>query len=243
MAAPGLVQLFAFGAVWLTIAIRLFRVLIVSRPTFTVLAPVPFSITVPLAVFQLSGNRFSSVVWQTLPSPFQGAPVLPHEKLTTLASQSTARAARSRQRDHAELPILRPLEPAVLRLREKPDRVLTIGRRTCAPAAGRVCPITRSVRPPRVRLALRRAIVVGLPVAAGGAGCPRPGRDAPLGGPVIPATGIAGFASSCDGRTDGTTTEVRPHSSLGYLTPAEFKAQPRADGDDGGRSPTDAGSR
>ena len=32
--------------------------------------------------------------------------------------------------------------------------------------------------------------------------------------------------------------EVRPHSSLGYLTPAEFKAQQRADGDDGGRSPT-----
>ena len=37
-----------------------------------------------------------------------------------------------------------------------------------------------------MRLALRRAIVVGLPVAAGGAGCPRPGRDAPLGGPVSP---------------------------------------------------------
>ena len=42
------------------------------------------------------------------------------------------------------------------------------GRRTRAPAAGRVCPITRSVRPPRVRRALGRAIDVGLPVAAGG---------------------------------------------------------------------------
>ena len=31
--------------------------------------------------------------------------------------------------------------------------------------------------------------------------------------------------------------DVRPHSSLGYLTPAEFKAQLRAGSDDGGRSP------
>ena len=31
--------------------------------------------------------------------------------------------------------------------------------------------------------------------------------------------------------------EVRPHSSLGYLTPAECKAQLRAGSDDGGRSP------
>ena len=31
--------------------------------------------------------------------------------------------------------------------------------------------------------------------------------------------------------------EVRPHSSLGYLTPAEFTAQLRAGSDDGGRSP------
>ena len=31
--------------------------------------------------------------------------------------------------------------------------------------------------------------------------------------------------------------EVRPHSSLGYLTPAEFKAQLRTRSDDGGRSP------
>ena len=31
--------------------------------------------------------------------------------------------------------------------------------------------------------------------------------------------------------------EVRPHSSLGYLTPAEFTAQLSAGSDDGGRSP------
>ena len=31
--------------------------------------------------------------------------------------------------------------------------------------------------------------------------------------------------------------EVRPHSSLGFLTPAEFKAQLGAGSDDGGRSP------
>ncbi len=30
--------------------------------------------------------------------------------------------------------------------------------------------------------------------------------------------------------------EVRPHSSLGYLTPAEFTAQLRAGSDDGGRA-------
>ena len=40
------------------------------------------------------------------------------------------------------------------------------GRRTRAPAAGRVDPITRAVRPPRVRRALGRAIDVGLPGAA-----------------------------------------------------------------------------
>ena len=35
-------------------------------------------------------------------------------------------------------------------------------------------------------------------------------------------------------------TEVRPHSSLGYLTPAEFQAQLRAGSDDGGRPSTGA---
>ena len=33
--------------------------------------------------------------------------------------------------------------------------------------------------------------------------------------------------------------EVRPHSSLAYLTPAEFKAQQIADLDEGGRSPAE----
>ena len=37
--------------------------------------------------------------------------------------------------------------------------------------------------------------------------------------------------------------EVRPHSSLDYLTPAEFKAQLGAGSNGGGRSPGDAGSR
>ena len=60
------------------------------------------------------------------------------------------------------------------------------GRRTRAPAAGRVSPITRSVRPPRVRRTLGGAVDLGLSVAAGGAGCPRSDRDAPLGGPVSP---------------------------------------------------------
>jgi len=31
--------------------------------------------------------------------------------------------------------------------------------------------------------------------------------------------------------------EVRPHSSLGYLTPAEYKGKHLADPKDGGRSP------
>lgn len=33
--------------------------------------------------------------------------------------------------------------------------------------------------------------------------------------------------------------EVRPHSSLGYLTPVEFKAQQLADLDEGGRPPAE----
>ena len=57
-------------------------------------------------------------------------------------------------------------------------------------------PITRSVRPPRVRRALGGAVDLGLPVAAGGAGCPGAGRDASFGGPVTRATGIVGFGSS-----------------------------------------------
>ena len=69
------------------------------------------------------------------------------------------------------------------------------GRRTCAPAAGRVCPVTRSVRPPRVRLALRRTIVVGLPVAAWRCGTRPPWPRCAAWRPSIPATGIAGSGS------------------------------------------------
>ena len=58
------------------------------------------------------------------------------------------------------------------------------GRRTRAPAAGRVCTCTRSVGSPRVRLALRRTVHAGLPVAAGRPGCPGAGRDASSGGAV-----------------------------------------------------------
>ena len=84
------------------------------------------------------------------------------------------------------------------------------GRRTRAPAAGRVCSIARPVRPPRVRRTLGRAIDVGLPVAAGGAGCPRPGRDAPLGGPV---SSLWVSPDSNLPETGGTRDEPRPHAS------------------------------
>ena len=40
------------------------------------------------------------------------------------------------------------------------------GRRTCAPAAGRVCAPTRTVEPPRVRRVIRRAVDARLPVAS-----------------------------------------------------------------------------
>ena len=53
------------------------------------------------------------------------------------------------------------------------------GRRTRAPSAGRVDPITRAVRPSRVRRALGRAIDVGLSGSAGGAGRLRRGRRPP----------------------------------------------------------------
>ena len=70
------------------------------------------------------------------------------------------------------------------------------GRRTRAPAAGRVCSIARPVRPPRVRRTLGRAIDVGLPVAAGGAGMPPPWPRCAAWRPSILAMGIAGFESS-----------------------------------------------
>jgi putative transposase len=64
------------------------------------------------------------------------------------------------------------------------------GRRTPAPAAGRVCPIGRSVEPPRVRLALRRAIDPLLAVPARHAGRAGRGGDAPPGG-AVPAVRVS----------------------------------------------------
>jgi putative transposase len=58
------------------------------------------------------------------------------------------------------------------------------GRRTRAPAAGRVCPDARLVGPPRVRLTLRGSFDPGLSIAARGAGRASRGRDASLGRPV-----------------------------------------------------------
>src|SRR5262245_34410585 len=58
------------------------------------------------------------------------------------------------------------------------------GRRTRAPAPGRVCPIARSVVSPRVRPAHGGAIDAGVCVAACRAGCSRGGGDAALGGAV-----------------------------------------------------------
>jgi putative transposase len=60
------------------------------------------------------------------------------------------------------------------------------GRRTRAPAAGCVCTDARPVEPPRVRLALGRAVYAGIHVAPGGAGRARRGRDADAGGAVSP---------------------------------------------------------
>ena len=68
---------------------------------------------------------------------------------------------------------------------------------------GRVYPITRSVRPPRVRRALGGTVDVGLPVATGRAGCPGAGRDASFGGPVPRVTDIGGFGFSFDGKAMG----------------------------------------
>ena len=85
------------------------------------------------------------------------------------------------------------------------------GGRTRAPAAGRVYPITRSVRPPRVRRALGGTVGVGLPVAPGRAGCPGAGREASYGGPV-PALRVSSdsdFPSTgrpCDEPRSGPST-------------------------------------
>ena len=45
------------------------------------------------------------------------------------------------------------------------------GRRTCAPAAGRVCAPTRAVEPPGVRRVVRRAVDTGLRVSSPAARC------------------------------------------------------------------------
>ena len=58
------------------------------------------------------------------------------------------------------------------------------GRRTCAPAAGRVCAPTRAVEPPRVRRVIRRAVDTRLPVAAPAARCAGPGGHARARGAV-----------------------------------------------------------
>ena len=58
------------------------------------------------------------------------------------------------------------------------------GRRTPAPAAGRVCTLARAVRPPGVRRARRRPVDTRLPIASGGPGCPAAGRHASAGGAV-----------------------------------------------------------
>ncbi len=52
------------------------------------------------------------------------------------------------------------------------------GRRTCAPAAGRVRTTTRAVEPPRVRLVIGRPVDAGVPVSPGGTRCTRGGRHA-----------------------------------------------------------------
>ena len=99
------------------------------------------------------------------------------------------------------------------------------GRRTRAPAAGRVDPITRAVRPPRVRRALGRAIAVGLPGAAGGAGRLRRGRDAPPGGPVSPRR-VSPESPLLE--TGGTRDE--PRSDASALAPRRVAGPPAARG-------------
>ena len=100
------------------------------------------------------------------------------------------------------------------------------GGHTRAPAAGRVYPITRSVRPPRVRRALGGTVGVGLPVATGRAGCPGAGRDASFGGPV-PALRVSSdsdFPSTgrlCNGpRSDPSTLAARGAAGAPPAPPA-----------------------
>ena len=105
------------------------------------------------------------------------------------------------------------------------------GGRTRAPAAGRVYPITRSVRPPRVRRALGGAVDRGLPIAAGGAGCPGSDRDASFGGPV-PALRVSSDPDLPE--TRGARDEHRSHASAlapgGVAGPAAAPSAPGGHG-------------
>ena len=87
--------------------------------------------------------------------------------------------------------------------------------------------ITRSVRPPRVRRALGGAVDLGLPVAAGGAGCPSAGRDASFGGPV-PALRVSPDSDLPE--TRGARDEHRSHVSAlapsGVAGPAAAPSAP-----------------
>ena len=102
------------------------------------------------------------------------------------------------------------------------------------PLVGRVRPelvITRSVRPPRVRRALGGAVDRGLPVAAGGAGCPGSDRDASFGGPV-PALRVSSDPDLPE--TRGARDEHRSHASAlapgGVAGPAAAPSAPGGHG-------------
>ena len=85
--------------------------------------------------------------------------------------------ARSR-REPAMLGIRNGRQPQLDNTREKNSR------RTCAPAAGRVCVPTWAVEPPRVRRIIRRAVDPRLPVAAPAARCAGPSGHARARGAV-----------------------------------------------------------
>ena len=84
------------------------------------------------------------------------------------------------------------------------------GRRTRAPAAGRVCPRTRSVRLPRVRLALRRAVVPRVSIAPGHSRRPGGGRHASAGG-TVPEVRLSADSELLE--TRGPHDEHRPDPS------------------------------
>ena len=84
------------------------------------------------------------------------------------------------------------------------------GRRTPAPAAGRVCTLARAVRPPGVRRARRRPVDTRLPIASGGPGCPAAGRHASAGG-AVSALRISPDSNLLE--TGGPRDEPGPHAS------------------------------